>query len=448
MSVVIVGAGEVGYHVAERLANEGRQVVVVDLDADRLDYVQSHLDVGVIEGNGASPAVLERADIAQATLFIAVTSVDEVNLVGCTAARGKPGMVKVARVSNPDFYTEVARLRPERFSVDVMINPERELAFDTLQLLQSTVATDIAAFAGGKLQLISLQVTEDAPITNRTLADVTAELGRLPLLTAAIERDGQTLVPDGSTVVRAGDQVYIIATIDAVNKALELTGHQHTELTRVMIAGGSVEAFYLAQMLQEHKVHATLLVQDRARAQELAEKLHKALILVGDATDVELLEVEGVGDMDAFVALTDEDQTNILSSLVAKQAGAKQVVTLVNKLQYVSLARRIGLDAAVSPRLSAANAILRQVRRGSVTRVATFKDTDAEAISFTVSPECPVAGVPLKDADFPDGTIVAAIVRGETVIVPRGDDQIEPGDTAIVFALHDAVGPVTKLFPS
>ncbi len=145
-----------GYHVAERLSNEGRQVVVVDLNADRLDYVQSHLDVGVIEGNGASPAVLERAGIAQATLFVAVTSVDEVNLVGCTAARGKPGMVKVARVSNPDFYTEVARLRPERFSVDVMINPERELALDTLQLLQSTVATDIAAFAGGKLQLISL----------------------------------------------------------------------------------------------------------------------------------------------------------------------------------------------------------------------------------------------------------------------------------------------------
>ncbi len=448
MSVVIVGAGEVGVHVAERLSKEGRQVVVVDTEPQRLDYVQSHLDVGVVEGNGASPSVLERAGIGGASLFVAVTSVDEVNLVGCMAARGKPGMVRVARVSNPDFYTEATRLRPERFAVDVMINPERELALDTLQLLQSTAATDIAAFAEGKLQLISLQVAEDAPIINRSLAQVTAEVGPLPVLTTAIERNGETLIPDGSTVVRAGDQVYVVTTKDAVKRAVELTGHQHTELTRVMIAGGSVEAFYLAQLLNEHKVHATMLVHDRPRAQELAEKLPKTLILNGDATDIELMEVEGVGDMDAFVALTDADQTNILSSLVAKHSGAKQVVTLVNKLEYVSLARRIGLDAAVSPQLSAANAILRQVRRGSVTRVATFKDTDAEAISFTVSSASPVAGHPLAQVDFPEGTIVAAIIRGETVIVPRGTDQLQTGDTAIIFALQDAVEPVTKLFPS
>jgi trk system potassium uptake protein TrkA len=191
-----------------------------------------------------------------------------------------------------------------------------------------------------------------------------------------------------------------------------------------------------------------LIVHDRHRAQELAERLHRALILNGDATDVELLEVEGVGDMDAFVALTDEDQTNILTALVAKHAGAKQVVTLLNKLEYVSLARAIGLGAAVSPRLSAANAILRQVRRGSVTRVATFKDTDAEAISFTVSAASPLVGQPLMETEFPEGTIVAAIIRGDTVIVPRGTDQLKTGDTAIVFALQTSVAPVTKLFPS
>ncbi len=448
MSVIIVGAGEVGFHVAERLSNEGQQVVVVDTAPERLDYVQSHIDVGVVEGNGASPAVLDRAGVKRATLLVAVTSDDEVNLVGCMAARGPPEMVKVARVSNPDFYTEVGRLSPEQFDVDVMINPERELAFDTFRLLQSTAATDVAAFADGRLQLISLRVTDDAPVLNRALAEIRAEVGDVPLLTAAIDRDGTTLVPDGSTVVRAGDQVYVVATADAVGKALELTGHEHIKLTRVMVAGGSVEAYYLGELLQQHGVHATLLVQDRRRAQELAEQLHKALILHGDATDVELLEFECVGDLVAFVALTDEDQTNILSSLVAKHAGAKQVVTLVNKLEYVSLARRIGLDAAVSPRLSAANAILRQVRRGSVTRVSTFKDTDAEAISFAVSASSPVVGRPLMETSFPDGTIVAAILRGDQVIVPSGRDQLEAGDTAIIFALPEDVGPVTKLFPT
>ena len=448
MSVVIVGAGEVGFHVAERLSGEGRQVVVVDASLDRLDWVQSHLDVGVIEGSGASPAVLERAGVGNATLFLAVTSDDEVNLVACMVAQGKPGMVKVARVSNPDFYTEAGRISPERFRVDVMINPERELALDTLQLLQSTVATDIAAFADGRLQLISLKVKADAPIMNRRLSEVTAEIGDTPLLTAAIERNGTTLVPDGSTIVQAGDQAYVVTTADAVPKALALCGHEHKELKRVMVAGGSTEAYYLAELLQQHNVHATLVVQDRRRAQELAEKLHKALILNGDATDVELLEVEGVGEMDAFVALTDEDQTNILSALVAKQAGAKQVVTLVNKIEYVSLARRIGLDAAVSPRLSAANAILRQVRRGSVTRVSTFKDTDAEAISFAVSSASSFVGHPLRETKFPTGAIVAAILRGDEVIVPRGSDELKVGDTAIVFALRGAVESVTKLFPS
>ena len=448
MSVVIVGAGEVGFHVAERLSGEGRQVVVVDASLDRLDWVQSHLDVGVIEGSGASPAVLERAGVGNATLFLAVTSDDEVNLVACMVAQGKPGMVKVARVSNPDFYTEAGRISPERFRVDVMINPERELALDTLQLLQSTVATDIAAFADGRLQLISLKVKADAPIMNRRLSEVTAEIGDTPLLTAAIERNGTTLVPDGSTIVQAGDQAYVVTTADAVPKALALCGHEHKELKRVMVAGGSTEAYYLAELLQQHNVHATLVVQDRRRAQELAEKLHKALILNGDATDVELLEVEGVGEMDAFVALTDEDQTNILSALVAKQAGAKQVVTLVNKIEYVSLARRIGLDAAVSPRLSAANAILRQVRRGSVTRVSTFKDTDAEAISFAVSSASPFVGHPLRETKFPTGAIVAAILRGDEVIVPRGSDELKVGDTAIIFALRGAEESVTKLFPS
>ncbi len=448
MSVVIVGAGEVGFHVAERLSGEGRQVVVVDSSLDRLDYVQSRLDVGIIEGSGASPAVLDRAGVAGATLFVAVTSDDEVNLVACMAAQGKPDMVRVARVSNPDFYAETGRLGPGRFRVDVMINPERELALDTLQLLQSTVATDIAAFADGKLQLISLQVTSDAPVINRTLADITATIGDVPLLTAAIERNGTTLVPDGSTVFHGGDQAYVVATADAVPKALELCGHEHKELKRVMVAGGSTEAYYLAELLQQHHVHATMLVQDRRRAQELAEKLHKALILNGDATDVELLEAEGVGEMDAFVALTEEDQTNILSALVAKHAGAKQVVTLVNKIEYVSLARRIGLDAAVSPRLSAANAILRQVRRGSVTRVSTFKDTDAEAISFSVSAACPFVGQRLRDVRFTKGAIVAAILRGDQVIVPRGYDELKVGDTAIVFALRDAVAAVTKVFPS
>ena len=448
MRTIVVGAGEVGYHVAERLANEKHDVVVVDVDADRLDYVANHLDVAVAEGSGTNPAVLARAGIGKAGLLIAVTNMDEVNIVCCMSARGEHQVVKVARVSNPDFYGQGRHTHPERFGVDVLINPERELALDTVRLLQATAATDIAVFADGAVQLLGLVLTADAPIAGRSLEDVGKEEGNRSLLTVAVQRGGRTIVPTGTTTLEAGDLIYVATTPGEVPHALELCGYRRANLKRVMIAGGSIEAFYLAQLLQQQGVQSTLLVADRARAQELAEKLDKALVLHGDATDVELLELEGVGGMDAFLALTDEDDTNILSSLVAKHSGAKQVITLLNKSEYVPLAVRIGLDAAVSPRLSAANAILRLVRRGSVTRVATFKGSEAEAIAFVVSAASPTVGHPLREIDFPSGAIVAAIVRGPAVTVPRGGDVLNAGDTVIVFALPDAVSGVSKLFPS
>lgn len=447
MRVIVVGAGEVGYHVADRVSQEQHDVVVIDLDADRLEYVQSHLDVAVIKGNGASPAVLRQAKIGETELLIAVSSVDEVNLVSCMGARGFPGLLKIARVSNPDFYKDESRLHPELFGVDVMVNPERELALETFRLLQSTAATDIAVFAGGSVQLVGLVIQEDAPIAGRKLADIGSEVGRSSMLTAAVKRDGKTVVPRGSMELRGGDHIYVVVRPDGVPKALELCGYKPVKLKRVMIAGGSLEAFYFAELLQQHSVECTLIVKEKRRAQELAEMLNQALILNGDATDVELLELEGVGGVDAFVALTDNDESNILAAQVAKDIGAKQVVTLVNQIEYVPLARRIGLDAAVSPRLSAANAILQYVRRGNVTRVATLKDTDAEAISFQVTANAPVVGKSIADVDFPEGSIVAAIVRDTEVIIPRGEDVFAAGDAAIVFALPEAVKKVSELFP-
>jgi trk system potassium uptake protein TrkA len=448
--VIVVGAGEVGYHVAERLSNEKHDVVVVDVRPNRLEYVQTHLDVAVVEGSGASPSVLEAAGITDAGLLLAVTSIDEINLVCCMSVRGGDDMVKVARVSNPDFYAEGSHLRPELFGVDVMINPERELALETIQLLASTAATDIATFAGGAVQVVGLKVTDDAPIAGRTFASIGAEAGPGAMLTVALTRDDETIVPSGATQVLAGDQLYFVATDATISQSLEQCGYQQRAVHRVMIAGGSHEAYYLAQLLRQHRGQAIMLVKERDRAQELAEKLDQALVLNGDATDIELLEMEGVSGVNAFVALTDHDETNIIAALLAKHAGARQVVTLVNKLDFMTVAKLIGLETVVSPRLSAANAILRYVRRGSVTRVATFKESEAEAIEFTVSGKSPLVGHKLMDVEFPEGAIVAAIVRGvrAEVIVPRGHDELHEDDTVVVFALPTAVGPVTELFPS
>jgi trk system potassium uptake protein TrkA len=448
MHIVVVGAGEVGYHVAERLSNQQHDVVIVDVESQRLDYVVNHLDVAVVEGSGTSTGVLEEAGLKKAGLLLAVTNVDEVNLVSCMSARAVAGLVKVARVSNPHFYRDTRNLKPDAFGVDVLINPERELALETMRLLQSTAATDIAVFAGGAVQLLGYIVPEDAPIVGKTLIELAAEHRDRPMLLVAVEREGTTIVPQGTTDIRAGDHLYVTVRADEVPRSLELLGYEPTNVRRVMITGGSTEAYYLAGLLRQHHVQTTLLVADRQRAQELAETLDKALVLHGDATDVELLELEGVGGTDGFLALTDSDETNILSSLVAKRAGAKHVITLVNKRDYVGLARHIGLDAAVSPRQSAANAILRHVRSGSVKRVATFEGSDAEAISFEVSDASPLVGRPLSEADIPEESIVAAIIRGPGVIIPRGNDALESGDTAIMFALPEAVQAVTDLFPS
>jgi trk system potassium uptake protein TrkA len=448
MRVIVVGAGEVGFHVADRLAKEQHDVVVVDVEPERLEYVESHLDVAVVEGSGASPAVLRQAGISDASLLLAVTSVDEVNLVCCMAARGGIGLAKVARVSNPGFYEERTPLQPDLFGVDLLINPERELALETFRLLQSTAATDLIMLAGGAVQLLRLRVTDRAAVVGRSLAELGAQEHGRQLLTVAVEREGKTIVPTGGTRLEAGDHIYLVAAAKEIPRALELTGHEHSEVRRVMLAGGSVETYYLAKLLQQHGVNGIAIVEDRARAQELAEKLDSTLVLNGSVTDVELLELESVGAMDAFVALTEYDERNIIASLVARHAGAKQVITLVNKSDYLPLVRRIGLDAAVSPRLSAANAILRYVRRGSVTRVATLRDNDAEVLSLVVTAGSPAVGRPLAEVEFPQGAIVGAILRGNAVIVPGGGDVLRVGDGAIVFALPEAVSRVLGLFPS
>ncbi len=447
MRIIIVGAGEVGYHVAERLSKEQHDVVVVDVDRDRLDYVETHIDVAVVEGSGVNPVVLDEAGIESAGLLLAVTSIDEINLVVCMAVPARPDLVKVARVSNPDFYREGNALHPSRFGVDVLINPEKELAVETFRLLQSTAATDLTVFAGGAVQLIGLTVLENAPADGKTLGELAVATRNRSLLAVAVERDGTTIIPDGGTTLLAHDHVYAVATADEIPKALELTGHARTTLRQVLIAGPSREAFYLAQLLDQHGVHGTILVPDPEIAREFAERLEHTLILQGNATDVELMEFEGAAETDAFVALTEEDEANIIASLVARDLGVRQIITLVNRTDYLPLARRIGLETAVSPRISAANAILSHVRRGSVNRVAVFKDSDAEVISFQVGVDCPLIDRPLMDLDFPHHAILAAIVRDRRVEIPRGASRLEVGDEAIVFALADAIGDVTALFP-
>lgn len=446
MRILIIGAGEVGFHLARRLSEEAHDVVLIESNPDRARQVADQLDILTLTGNGASLPILEQAGIERADLLLAVTSRDEVNVLSCLAASRYGVDFKVARVSNPEYYREGSVLSGEQLGVDLMINPERECAWETFQLLNSEAATDLARFADGRVQLIGLWVKEGAAVAGRSLIQLDRELSHLHYVTVAIERGGRTEIPNGSSRIEAGDHLFVLAPTAEMPAIPTLAGYPEFTLRRVMIAGGSDEAVHLARHLEDHRVECTILDIDRRRCVELAELLPRALVLNGDATDLDLLEMEGVEGIDGFVAYTGHDETNMLSSLLAKSSGARKVISLIDRLQYVHLVTKVGIDAAVSPRLSTVNAILRYVRRGNVRSVATLKGIDAEALELTVDAHAPVVGQKLAEMDFPKGALLGAIIRGDQVIMPRGQDAIRSGDSVVVFALPPAIPEIERLF--
>ncbi|MFH1763354.1 MAG: Trk system potassium transporter TrkA [Gemmatimonadota bacterium] len=446
MRVIIVGAGEVGFHLAERLSQENQDVVIVEMDPERAQRASELLDVMTVVGNGASIPVLEDAGIRGARILMAVTSQDEVNLISCLAASRLGVDYTIARISNPDYYGRGSVLSRERLGIDLMINPEREAATEAFHLLQSAAATDVAIFAKGKVQLVGVVVREGAPVAGKSVARLAAELTEFRFVLVAIVRDGVTTIPNGSSRIEAGDHIFVLSPTSEVASIPPLAGYEPFNLKRVMIAGGSAEGLFLAEMLEEAGIECTILDNDRRRCVELAEALPKSLVLYGDATDTELLEMEGVSGIDGYVAATGHDETNLLSALVAKSVGARKVVSLIEKFDHLPLVPKVGLDAAVSPRMSAVNAILRYVRRGRVMTVATLKGIDAEAIEFKVSKDAPIANRVISELDFPRGAIIGTITRGETILMPRGDTVVLPGDEVIVFALPEALSEIEKLF--
>lgn len=447
MRVLVVGAGEVGYHLAQRLSEEHQDVVVIEADPERAEWAAQQLDVQTVIGNGASLSTLEEASVRQARMLLAVTSRDEVNLIACLAAKRLGVEHTVARISSPDYYEQQSVLSREEMGIDLMVNPERECAREAFLLLQNAAFSEVAEFAGGRVQLVGLDVREGAPVAGRTIRSLREEFtGGYHYVTAAILRDGRTFIPRAASTIEAGDRIYLLAPTAEIDDVPPLAGYERFDLRRVMIAGGSVEGEYLAQLLDRHGVECTILDHDRRRCIELAEKLPHALVLHADATDLDLLEMEGVAGVDGFVAATGNDETNLLSSLLAREVGARKVLSLVHRFQYMKLVPAVGVNASVSPRISTVNAILRRVRRGKVMTIASLTGIEAEAIEFEVTERSKIAGVALRDTHFPASGVVGTIVRGEQIILPRGDDVLQPGDDVIVFALPEAIPQIEALF--
>lgn len=446
MRIIVIGAGEVGFHLAERLSGEHHDVVVVERDTDLGHRIQTQLDVLVVEGNGARLSVLEQAGIERADLLLAVTNFDEVNLIACLMAAQFDVELKVARVSNPEYYERRGILEERKFGADLLINPERECAREILKLFHRAQASDVAEFADGRVILLALPVGERAPVAGRTLAQIGKDLGEAHFLTVAVERDGGTIIPDGGTELKAGDEIYLVAEAEHMDEAYRLLGLERERIRRVMLLGGGRVGLHLARMLERDGIQPTIIERSRPRCVELAETLDTALVLNGDATDLELLKQEGISETGGLAAVTSEDETNLLASLLAKHLGAKKVVALLKRSEYIPLVSRVGIDAAVSPRLSTANRILQHIRGGHVVSMAVMERNRAEAMEVKVVEGSRSAGRTVIDLNLPAGAILGSILRNERVLIPRGDTRIEAGDRIVVFALPEATEATAAFF--
>lgn len=364
MRVIIIGAGAVGSQLAAQLSKENHDVVVIEADKTRMSKLQDELDILVIEGNGASPRVLEENGIAQCDLIMALTNSDEINIVASLTACQHQVPFKIARVSNMDYYQLDNWLSEKILGVDLLVNPELECALQIRNLLMVPGASEVAEFGGGEALLLGLTLHEDARSVGVSLADLVLTQERHDFLVASITRAGRTIIPSGQTRLEAGDLVFLICLKEHLDEAYKFCGITREPIRRVMILGGSKVAVYLCKMLERMKIRSILVEQDEDIAEQLAVELDRTLVIHGEATDVGLWEMEGLHEAGAFLALTRDDEENLLSGLIARNHNVPIVIALLEKLNYVPLVNKVGVNTAVSSRLAIVDTILKWVRRG------------------------------------------------------------------------------------
>jgi trk system potassium uptake protein TrkA len=449
LKIVILGAGQVGSTVAESLVSEQNDITVVDLDPGRLRNLQDRLDVRTVIGSAAHPSVLLSAGIEDADMMIAVTQSDETNLVACKLAQKLFNVpTRIARLRAPEYMANEAILGPDCFAVDLAICPEQILTDYIVKLVQFPEALQVLEFAGGKVSLVAVRAFQGGPLVGQPLSDLRRHIPNVDARVAAIFRGNQTIVPEGNTVVEAGDEVFCVAASRDIREVMRELRRMDKPVKRVMIAGGGNIGLRLARAL-ESRYSVKIIEHDKRRCELLSSLLNKALVLQGDVTDESLLESENVGDMDIFIAVTNDDENNIMSSLLAKRRGARRVVALINRRSYVDLLQAGEIDIAISPAQATIGSLLAHVRRGDVTRVHSLRRGAAEAIEAVVhgdAESCRLVNRRIEDIELPGATI-GAIVRGTEVIMPHHDTEVRAEDHVIVFVTDKKMlSKIEKLF--
>ena len=444
MKIIIVGAGEVGYHIAQKLSEENQDVFLIDKAPEKVKRITENLDIQATVGSGTSPRMLRNSGVGEAELLVAATDSDEANLIACLFARHlNPHILKVARVRNPEYLEEKDLLSQVSLAIDHIINPESVMVETILTLMTVPGASDVIDFADGRVKLFGVTIRPDSPLVGRRLLSFKKTEGKL--LVGAIVRGDQVIIPRGEDTLQAHDLAYVVGRTDELPDLFKLLDIQVEESRRVIIVGAGFTGTALATALDKTKVNVKILDRDNQRCTDLADKLERVIVINGDGSDRALLEEENIRDCDFMVAITDDEEHNVMISLLAKGLGAKNTVTRISKFSYIPLVSAIGLDAIVSPRLSAVRAILQYIRKGKIISVAPLKGEHAEAIEAEALETSKIINVPLSNVNFPKGALLGAIVRDGEIIIPRGDSVVKPKDRLIIFTLREAVPKLERL---
>ena len=445
MKIVVVGAGKVGFDISKVLSEEQHDVIVIDKDPDALNSVVETLDVMTMVGNGASAGVLEEIGIKTVDIIIAVTEIDELNMIACMTAKQCGVPMTVARVRNPEYTSPHPYLLSyARFGLDLIINPEHLAAQEIFRLVEVPMATDMEYFADGRLSMVGIKVEDNMAISGKSIRELSLD----KLTVVAISREGKILIPSGNTLLLPKDKVFVVGETAGFHNLNGLIKSHASKFNRIVIAGGGLITQYLVRLLRNRKNRPEIKIIEKSqeKCENLAGESEGCNLVCADATKMEIFTEENLGPGDIFIALTGSDNSNLVASMLAHKRGVEEIICQISREDYIPLTEMSGVTATITPRLLTVSTVLKLVRTSNVLSISMLNSGDAEFIELKAEPGSPAAKKPLRDLNMPSKTIVGAIIQDNKVIVPRGDTMIHPGDRVLVFSLHTKASMVEKLF--
>jgi trk system potassium uptake protein TrkA len=448
MRIIIAGAGEVGFHLAKLLSYESQNITLIDSNKESLTYADSHLDIKVLKGDATSIAVLREAKVESSDLVIGVTSSETTNITLCLLAKQMGCKKTIARISNIEFIDNKELIKFSEMGIDELISPEELAATEIQLLLNKSAFFDTYEFEDGALIMVGVVLPKGAPFIGKTVKDAAHIFPELHFMPIAMQRIGTqfTLMPRGDTVFKENDQVYFVTDRKGVDELYKLTGKKKEEIKNVMILGGSKVGFNAARDLCSKKFNVKLIEKNKEKAFDISDSLPNALVINGDGRNVELLEEESLESMDAFIAVTGNSETNIMSCLMARSKNIKKTIALVENMDYFQLSQSIGVDTLINKKLLAANNIFRYIRRGEVVALTRLNNLNAEILEFEVKETSRVNGKFIREIEFPRSAIIGGIVRDGVGNIALGDFRIQEGDRVVVCCLPDSISKIERLF--